>query len=75
MYVAKPQEQHIENNWYYELFNTVEIVDDMTGEVIGTKNQSIGSYSINQLEQEKQSYLNSIEEIDNKITAIQAIKE
>jgi hypothetical protein len=30
VYLAKQQEQHIEDNGYYELFNQVEIKDDMT---------------------------------------------
>ena len=75
MYVAKPQEQIIEsNNNYFELFTTVEITDDMTWEVIGNKNQSIGSYSLDQLEQEKAQYVSIIAWIDAKISAIKALE-
>jgi len=35
------QEQQVEENKSYELFESVEVKDDLTGEVIGTKNQSI----------------------------------
>lgn len=67
MIIAKEVTQN--ENGYYELFTPV----DMTG-VDGEKVtvlQSIGEYSISQLEQEKQSLLNEIEKIEEKITAIE----
>ncbi len=67
MIIAKEVTQN--ENGYYELFKPV----DMTG-VDGEKVtvlQSIGQYSISQLEQEKQSLLNEIEKIEEKITAIE----
>ena len=79
MYVAKPQEQVVQNNGYHELFNTVEVKDDLTGEVIGTKNQSIGRYSLEQLEAEllqaEQNHLVHTTDIKDKIAAIKALQE
>ena len=69
MIIAKAINQEVVDNGYYELFNQV----DMTG-VDGEKVtvlQSIGQYSISQLEQEKQNLLNEIEKIEEKITAIE----
>ena len=54
---------------YYELFNPVEMTG-VDGEKV-TVLQSIGQYSISQLEQEKQNLLNEIEKIEEKITAIE----
>jgi len=79
MIIAKAINQEVVDNGsntilpygYYELFNPV----DMTG-VDGEKVtvlQSIGQYSISQLEQEKQNLLDEIEKIEEKITAIESL--
>lgn len=67
MIIAKEVTQN--ENGYYELFNPVEMTG-VDGEKV-TVLQSIGQYSISQLEQEKQSLLNEIEKIEEKITAIE----
>jgi len=54
MIIAKGQEVQV--NGQYNLYNVVDVIDDLTGEKIGTKNQLIGSYSIDQLENEKAMY-------------------
>lgn len=46
--IAKERSFSEENS--FELFSQVDVLDDMTGEVIWTKNQSIWHYSIPQLD-------------------------
>jgi len=71
MITAKEIEQT--NNGYYELF-VEEIVKDINGNDV-TIPRSIGQYSLPQLEQEKQNYLNVITSIEEKITAISELAE
>ena len=69
MIIAKQTNQEQPNNKYYELFQPIEMIglDGKNTKVL----QSIGSYSIEQLEAEKQNLLNEIEKIEEKITAIE----
>ena len=73
MIIAKGQEVQV--NGQYNLYNVVDVIDDLTGEKIGTKNQLIGNYSIDQLENEKVMYQWIIDWIEEKIDAIESIQE
>jgi len=68
MIIAKQTNQEQPNNKYYELFQPIEMIglDGKNTKVL----QSIGSYSIEQLEVEKQNLLSAIASIDEKIEAI-----
>jgi hypothetical protein len=68
MIIAKQTNQEQPNNKYYELFQPIEMIglDGKNTKVL----QSIGSYSIEQLEAEKQNLLSAIASIDEKIEAI-----
>jgi len=72
MIIAKQQHQEI-NNDYYELFQPAKAIG-MDWEEIDVM-QSIGSYSIEQLNQEKANYLNMIASVDEKLDAINSIIE
>ena len=72
MIIAKGQEVQV--NGQYTLYDVVDVIDDLTGEKIGTKNQLIGSYSIDQLENEKAMYQWIIDWIEEKIDAIESIQ-
>jgi len=69
--IAKPVETVQENNGQYELFNTVTMkgVDGEDVQVL----QSIGHYSLAQLEAEKQNYLNAVASVEEKISAIESL--
>lgn len=69
--IAKPVATVQENNGQYELFNTVTM-KNVNGEDVQVL-QSIGYYSITQLEQEKQGYLNAIASIEEKIDSINSL--
>ena len=70
--IAKQINQEVVDNGYYELFTT-ETVKDIDGNDV-TIPRSIGQYSLVQLEQEKQNYLNAIDSVDEKIEAINNLK-
>lgn len=69
--IAKPIATVQENNGQYELFNTVTMkgVDGEDVQVL----QSIGYYSISQLEAEKTNLQNAIASVDEKIAAINSL--
>lgn len=69
--IAKPVATVQENNGQYELFNTVTM-KDVNGDDVQVL-QSIGYYSISQLEAEKQNYLTAITSVDEKIDAINSL--
>ena len=71
-YIAKKQNQEQAASEYYELFTT-ETTQDVNGNEVVIP-RSIGHYSVAQLESEKASYQNQIAEIDNKISAIEALQ-
>ena len=73
MIIAKQQVNEVVNNEYYELFQPAKAIGIDWEEV--DIMQSIWHYSIPQLEQEKQNYLDYITEIDNKIASIKALQE
>ena len=72
MIIAKQTNQSQPSNEYFELFQPAKGVD-LEGNEIDVL-QSIGSYSIAQLEQEKTSYQQMITSIEEKITAINNLK-
>jgi len=76
MIIAKQQSQQViqpEDNGYFELFQPAKAmgVDGKEVDIM----QSIGSYSVQQLTQEKQNYLNAIASVDEKLDAIKALQE
>lgn len=70
MFIAK-NVSVAQNNDQFELFKTITMkgVDGEDVEVL----QSIGYYSLAQLEAEKQNYLNAIAEIEDKISSIESL--
>ena len=70
--IAKPVQTEQINNGQYELFTTVEMTD-VNGEPVQVL-QSIGHYSIAQLENEKANLENAIASIDAKISAIESLQ-
>jgi hypothetical protein len=66
--IAKLKEQQIENAGTFELFTTVEMTD-VEGNKVSVL-QSIGTYSVAQLEQEKAMYQLQIASVDEKLDAI-----
>lgn len=66
--IAKAVQQEQQNNDLFELFNTVTMTD-VNGNDVSVL-QSIGHYSVAQLEQEKANLQNAIASIDEKIDAI-----
>lgn len=72
MIIAKQINQEVVDNGYYELFTQETVKDIEDNDVIIPR--SIGQYSLAQLEQEKENYLNAIESVDEKIAAINSIK-
>lgn len=70
MFIAK-NVSVAQNNDQFELFKTITMkgVDGEDVEVL----QSIGYYSLAQLEDEKQNYLNAIAEIEDKISSIESL--
>lgn len=72
MIIAKQINQEVVDNGYYELFTRETVKDVEDNEVIIPR--SIGQYSLAQLEQEKENYLNAIKSVDEKITAINNLK-
>ena len=70
--IAKQINQEVVDNGYYELFTTETVKDIDGNEVVIPR--SIGQYSLAQLEQEKENYLNAIKSVDEKITAINNLK-
>ncbi len=72
MIIAKQVNQEVVDNGYYELYKPVEMTG-VDGEKVDVL-QSIGSYSLAQLESEKQNYLDAITEVEEKITAINNLK-
>lgn len=71
-YIAKKQNQEVVENGYYELFIQETVKDINDKEVIIPR--SIGNFSIGQLNAEKSNLQNQIAEIDNKISAIEALQ-
>ena len=72
MIIAKPQTSQPQvNNEYYELFQPAKAMG-VDGKEIDIM-QSIGHYSIAQLEWEKQNYLDNITRIEEKLDAINSI--
>ena len=73
MIIAKPIETEQLNNGQYELFSpiTMKGVDGEDVQVL----QSIGHYSLEQLEQEKVMTQSQIVEVDKKITAIEDLNK
>lgn len=65
------QTQAQTQNGRFELFTT-QMVQDVAGNSV-TIPQSIGIYSIEELEQQKNMHLNEIAKIDEKIDAINSI--
>lgn len=70
--IAKQINQEVIDNGYYELFTT-ETIKDINGNDV-TIPRSIGTYSITQLEQEKQNYLSAVSGVEEKISAINLLK-
>jgi hypothetical protein len=74
--IAKPINQEVVDNGYYELFTT-EILKDIDGNEVEIP-RSIGQYSLAQLEQEKSNAITNhetyIESLNEKITAINNLK-
>ena len=66
--IAKAVQQEQQNNDFFELFTTVTMTD-VNGNDVSVL-QSIGHYSVAQLEQEKVNLQNAIASIDEKIDAI-----
>jgi len=73
MIIAKQVQNEQINNEYYELFVPQE-VKDLEGNTV-TIAQSIGQYSLAQLEMEKQSLLSAISSIEDKISAINELSK
>ena len=69
---AKQINQEVVNNGYFELF-TQETLKDINGKNVIVP-RSIGQYSLEQLEAEKENYNNAIASIEEKIAAINSIK-
>ena len=73
MIIAKPQTSQPQvNNEYYELFQPAKAIG-IDGKEIDIM-QSIGHYSLTQLESEKANLLKNITVIEEKITAIESLK-
>ena len=72
MIIAKEQQAQ-QTVGYYELFQPAKAIG-IKGEEVDVM-QSIGSYSLQQLENEKVNYNNVIASIDEKIAAINALLE
>jgi hypothetical protein len=72
MIIAKEQQAQ-QTVGYYELFQPAKAIG-MNGEEIDVM-QSVGSYSLQQLESEKVNYNNAISKIDEKIEAINILLE
>jgi len=68
MIIAKQVQTEQVNNEFFELFVPQE-AKDIEGNSV-TIAQSIGQYSLAQLEQEKQALLSSLSNIEDKIAAI-----
>lgn len=73
MIIAKQVQNEQVSNEYFELFVPQE-AKDIDGNTV-TIAQSIGQYSLAQLEMEKQSLLNAISNIDDKISAINSLSK
>ncbi|GAB1444177.1 hypothetical protein MASR2M39_30230 [Ignavibacteriales bacterium] len=68
MIIAKQVQNEQVNNEYFELFIPQE-AKDIEGNPV-TIAQSIGQFSLAQLEQEKQALLSALSNIEDKIAAI-----
>lgn len=72
MIQAKAIQQNIPDNGMYELFEE-QVVKDVKGNDV-TIPKSIGTFSLQQLNADKQRYLDMITSIEEKITAINNLK-
>ena len=73
MIQAKAIQQNIPDNGMYELFEE-QVVKDVKGNDV-TIPKSIGTFSLAQLEQERENYQARIADIDKKIKAIKNLKK
>ena len=59
-----------------DFYNEVEVKDDLTGEVIGTKNQYVGTYSKTQIQSDIAMFDQQIEQISKaKAEKVEMLKQ